>query len=68
MEDDIQGILIAGIFHIDFIPLGIFGFAYHIISFVVLGFGFLFAMEFFPNAVVGPWGSASHVPKIIPRI
>jgi len=56
VEDDTQGTLIAGIFHIDFIPLGIFGFVYNIISFVVFCFGFLFAMGFFPNAVVGPWG------------
>jgi len=47
--------LITGIFHIDFIPLGIFGFVYDIISFVVFCFGFLFAMGFFPNTVVGPW-------------
>jgi len=55
-EGDIQGTLIAGNFHIDFILLGIFGFVYGIISFVVFWFGFLFAMGFFPNAVVGPWG------------
>jgi len=42
--------------HIDFIPLGIFGFVYDFISFVEFCFGFLFAMGFFPNAVVGPWG------------
>jgi len=40
----------------DFILLGIFGFVYDIISFVVFCFGFLFSMGFFPNAVVGPWG------------
>jgi len=55
-KDNIEGTLITGNAHIDFILLGIFGFAYDIISFVVFCFGFLFAMEFFPNAVVGPWG------------
>ena len=56
MEANIQGTLIAGNFHIDFILLGIFGFVYDIISCVVFCFGFLFAMGLFPNAVVGPWG------------
>jgi len=56
VEDNPQGTLNTGIFHIDFIPLGIFGFVYDIISFVVFCFGFLFAMGFFLNAVVGPWG------------
>jgi len=46
VRDNIQGTLIAGIF----------GFVYDIISFVVFCFGFLFAMGFFLNAVVGPWG------------
>jgi len=45
-----------GNFHIDFIPLGIFGFVYDIVSFVMFCFGFLFAIGFFPNTVVGPWG------------
>jgi len=56
VEDNTQGTLIAGIFHIDFIQLCIFGFVYNIISFVVFCFGFLFAMGFFPNGVVGLWG------------
>jgi len=55
-EDNFQGTLITGDVHIDFIPLGIFGFVYYSISFVVFCFGFLFAMGFFPNAAVGPWG------------
>jgi len=55
-EDDFQGTLITGDVHLDFIPLGIFGFVYDFISFVVFCFGFLFAMGFFPNAVVEPWG------------
>ena len=55
-EDDIQGTLITGNVHVDFIPLGIFGFVYDFISFVMFCFGFLFAMGFFQNAVVGPWG------------
>jgi len=54
-EDIIRGILITGDVDIDFIPLGIFGFVYDFISFVMFCFGFLFAMEFFPNTVVGPW-------------
>jgi len=55
-EDDFQGTLITEDVHIDFIPLDIFGFVYDFISFVMFCFGFLFAMGFFPNAVVGPWG------------
>jgi len=55
-EDNIQETLITGVLHIDFIPLGIFGFVYDFISFVMFCFGFLFAMGFFLNAVVGPWG------------
>jgi len=54
-KNDIHETLIAGNFHIDFIQLGIFGFVYDIISFLMFCFGFLFAMGFFPNAVVGPW-------------
>jgi len=54
-EDNFQGTLITGDVHIDFIPLGIFGFVYDFISFVMFCFGLLFAMGFFPNAVVGPW-------------
>ena len=55
-ENNTHGTLITGNAHIDFIPVGIFGFAYDIVSFVIFCFGFLFAMEFFPNEVVGPWG------------
>jgi len=55
-EDIIRGTLITGNVHIDFIPLGIFGFVYDFISFVMFCFGFSFAMGFFPNAVVGPLG------------
>ena len=54
-EDNIQETLITGDVHVDFILLGIFGFVYDFISFVEFCFGFLFAMGFFPNAVVGPW-------------
>jgi len=55
-ENDIQGTLITGDVHFDFILLGIFRFVYDFVSFVVFCFRFLFAMGFFPNAVVGPWG------------
>jgi len=54
-ENIFQGTLITRDVHIDFIPLGIFGFVYDFISFVMFCFGFLFAMGFFPNTVVGPW-------------
>jgi len=53
-EDNIQGTLVTGNFHFDFIPFGIFGFVYDIVSFVMFCFGFLFAMGFFPTAVVDP--------------
>jgi len=54
-EENTQGTLITGNIHHDFIPFGIFGYVYDIISFVGFCFGFLFAMRFFPNAVVEPW-------------
>jgi len=46
VEDNIQGTLIAGIFHLDFIPLGIFGFVYDIVSFDVFCFGFYLPWDF----------------------
>jgi len=55
-EDDFQGTLITGDVHVDFIPLGIFGFVMILFLLLCFCFGFLFAMGFFPNAVVGPWG------------
>jgi len=56
VEDNIQETLNTGNFHIDFIQFSIFGFVYDIISFVVFCFRFLFAIGYFLNAVVGPWG------------
>ena len=68
MEGDIQGTLNTGDFHIDFIPLGIFGFVLSYYFFCCVLFWFFSHHGILPECSGWTLENASHVPKIIPRI